>query len=112
VRNLIREGAGTQEFYKVHSIPRRAASPAVFAVFQRFISDRFLVLRGIPRPWPFRNLKNSEMVAVPPLFFAVFWLFAVFVTTIATFASGHYAESLSEVEDSLQATRAGNVCQY
>jgi hypothetical protein len=34
-------------------------------------------------------------MAVPPLFFAVFWLFAVFVTTIATFASGHYAESLS-----------------
>jgi len=68
---------------------------AVFAVFQRFISDRFLVLRGIPRPWPFRNLKNSKVMAVPPLFLAVFWLFAVFVTTIATFAT----ESLSEVED-------------
>lgn len=39
------------------------------------------------------------MMAVPPLFFVVFWLFAVFVATIATFASGHYAESLSEVED-------------
>jgi len=87
VRNLIREGAGAQALYKVHNILGRAASLAVFAVFQRFISDRFLVLRGIPRFWPFRNLKNSEVMAVPPLFFAVFWLFAVFVTTIATFAS-------------------------
>jgi hypothetical protein len=47
------------------------------------------------------------MMAVPPLFFAVFWLFAVFIAMIATFANGHYAESLSEVED----TRTGNVCQ-
>jgi hypothetical protein len=101
VRNLIHEGAGAQDSYKLHNIPGRPASLAVFAVFQRFISDRFLVLRGIPRPWPFRNLKNSEVMAVPPLFFAVFWLFAVFVTTIATFASGHYAESLSQVEDTL-----------
>jgi hypothetical protein len=101
VRNLIHGGAGAQELYKLHNIPGRAASPAVFAVFLQFISDRFLVLRGIPRPWPFRNLKNSEVMAVPPLFFAVFWLFAVFVTTIATFASGHYAKSLSEVEDTL-----------
>jgi hypothetical protein len=102
VRNLIREGAGAQGLYKAHNIPGRAASLAVFAVFQRFISDRFLVLRGIPRPWPVSQSENSEMVAVPPLFFAVFWLFAVFVTTIATFASGHYAQSLSEVEDTLR----------
>jgi hypothetical protein len=98
VRNLYAKVLVLRSFIKCN-IPGRAPSLAVFAVFQRFISDRFLVLRGIPRPWPFRNLKNSEVMAVPPLFFAVFWLFAVFVTTIATFASGHYAESLSEVED-------------
>jgi hypothetical protein len=35
------------------------------------------------------------MMAVPPLFFAVFWLFAVFAATIVTVESGHYGESVS-----------------
>jgi hypothetical protein len=112
VRNLIHEGAGPQGFYKLHNISGRAASLAVFAVFQQFISDRLLILRGIPRLWPFPNLKNSEIMAVSPLFFAVFWLFAVFVATIATFASGHCAESVPLGDRrSLQDTRTGNVCQ-
>jgi hypothetical protein len=34
------------------------------------------------------------MMAVPPLFFAVFWLFAEFAATLATVASCHYGESL------------------
>jgi hypothetical protein len=80
---------------------KRTTSPAARRVwlFLLFSSDLsaidFLSCAEFLGPGPFRNLKNSEMVAVPPLFFAVFWLFAVFVTTIATFASGHYAESLS-----------------
>jgi hypothetical protein len=37
VRNLIREGAGAQELYKVHNIPGRAASLA-FLLFSSNLS--------------------------------------------------------------------------
>jgi hypothetical protein len=85
-----------RSFHKLHNIGGRAASLAVFAVFasahQRLTSPPSAEFLG---PRSFGDLKNSEMVAVLPLFFAVFWLFAVFAATMVTVESGHYGESVS-----------------
>jgi hypothetical protein len=83
VRNQIREGAGAQELYKVHNIPAARRIRLFLLFFSDLSAIDFSSCAEFLGPAVSQSEKQRDDRCSAAVL-AVFWLFAVFVTTIAT----------------------------